>query len=245
MGFMQRLGAFTARQTTVKPACLRFARPVASFTFDDFPRSAWDAGAPVLERFGARGTFYAAGRYCGAREDGLDYYDAAMLRVVVAGGHEVGCHSFGHQPGPAMAPEALEADLARNAAFLGEAAGLTGPFSFAYPFGLVSTRTKRLAGARYPSARGIHPGVNGRDSDLSQLKAIALERRSWRPDVVERWVETARAEQAWLVFFTHDVGEDPSPYGCTQAMLEHALAAVTAGGFDLAPVKQALALAIS
>ena len=62
---------------------------------------------------------------------------------------------------------------------------------------------------------------------------------------MERWVETARAEQAWLVFFTHDVGEDPSPYGCTQAMLEHALAAVTAGGFDLAPVKQALALAIS
>ncbi len=119
-----------------------------------------------------------------------------------------------------------------------------GPFSFAYPYGEVCSRTKRLLADLYPSSRGIHPGVNGVASDLAQLKAIALERRSWRPARVERWIETAKAQNGWLVFFSHDVSDDPSPYGCTPAMLEHALGAARSAGFDVAPVKEALAAAM-
>ena len=80
----------------VRPARLVFERPTASFSFDDFPRSAFEAGAPILERYGAKATYYAAGTFCGGRADGLDYYDEAMLRAVAAAGHEVGCHSFSH-----------------------------------------------------------------------------------------------------------------------------------------------------
>ena len=33
---------------------------VVSFTFDDFPRSAWSNGGAVLEEYDVRGTYYAA-----------------------------------------------------------------------------------------------------------------------------------------------------------------------------------------
>ncbi len=33
--------------------------PIVSFTFDDFPRSAYTVGGAILEEFGARGTYYA------------------------------------------------------------------------------------------------------------------------------------------------------------------------------------------
>ena len=34
--------------------------PIVSFTFDDFPRTAFSTGGAILEQFGARGTYYAA-----------------------------------------------------------------------------------------------------------------------------------------------------------------------------------------
>ena len=244
MSFVYRLNAFAARRVTIKPARLAPPRAVASFSFDDFPRSAWTVGGPLLARYGARATYYAAGQFCGRQVEGVDYYDEAMLREIEAAGHEVGCHSFSHEPSPAVASVLLEDDLERNAIFLREALGRDpGPLSFAYPYGMVCTRTKKLIGARFPSGRGIHPGLNGAHTDLAQLKAIPLERRSWRAETVEGWIEAARTSRSWIVFFSHDVSDDPTPYGCTPAMLEHALAASQAAGLDRLPVREALALA--
>ena len=39
---------------------MRNAQPLISFTFDDFPRSALTVGGEILERHGARGTYYAS-----------------------------------------------------------------------------------------------------------------------------------------------------------------------------------------
>ena len=244
MSFVYRLNAFAARRVTVKPASLRLEQPVVSFSFDDFPLSAWETGGPILERFGAHATYYVAGGFCGRRVDGLDYYDEETLREVHAAGHELGCHSFSHEPSPLIKSELLVDDLDRNEIFLHETLGEDlGPLSFAYPYGQLDMRTKRLLAERYPSCRGIHPGINGATTDLAQLKAIPLERRSWRPNRVERWIADAKAQAGWLVFFSHDVSDDPSPYGCTPAMLEHALATVQKEGLSVAPVKQVLAAA--
>ncbi|HTK33953.1 MAG TPA: polysaccharide deacetylase family protein [Caulobacteraceae bacterium] len=244
MSFAYRLSAFAARRVTVKPVRLTLVRPVASFSFDDFPISAWTVGGPILDRFGAKATYYAAGDFCGRQVDGLDYFDEQTLREIAAAGHEIGCHSFSHEPSPFIRSELLTDDLDRNSIFLREALGPdAGTFSFAYPYGQLCARTKRLMAGRYPSSRGIHPGVNGAVTDLAQLKAIPLERRSWRAATVQRWIEAAKVQKGWLVFFSHDVSDDPSPYGCTPAMLEHALASARAAGFDVLPVKEALAAA--
>ena len=239
MRLLERANAALTRRVRFRTARSPLASPVASFSFDDFPRSAWTVGGPLLARYGAPATYYAAGRFCGAREDGLDYYDADDLRAVVAAGHEIGCHTFSHRSSPEIGPYALAQDLDRNRAFLEGVLGASFVETFAYPYGDASPRTKALASRRFHASRGIRAGVNGRVVDMGQLRAVPLEIRNWTAERVERQVEAARRTNGWVVFFSHDVSETPSPYGATPAMLEHALEAVRAAGIDILTVRDA------
>ena len=240
-----RLRSRAARLTPVRRVRSRLERPTASFTFDDFPRSAWTCGAPLLARYGGKATYYVSGRFCGTHEDGLDYYTLHDLKAAHAAGHEIACHTFDHVRGSAVPSEGLEDDFARNARFLRGALGEDLPLgSFAYPYGHVSPRTKLVAGRRFPVSRGIVPGVNAGVLELAQLKAIPLERRNWNPRRVERLVRQAQERRGWVVFFSHDVSDSPSPFGATPYMLRHALEAVRSAGMDILTVRDALARAV-
>ena len=238
--FRDRLNNWASRKIPVKRARSRLSRPLATVTFDDFPKSAWTAGGPILRGFGARGTYFAAGRYCGTEEYGIEYYDADDLRAVHAAGHEVGSHTFFHRYVPEVLSRDLVADARRNADFVRGILGDVTLSSFAFPFGDVSPRTKLLFSRLYPCCRGIRPGVNAGVLDLAQLWAVPLEVRHWTAQEVEERVEEARRQNGWIVFFTHDVSETPAPYGCTPAMLEHALRTVASAGMPVLPIREAL-----
>jgi peptidoglycan/xylan/chitin deacetylase (PgdA/CDA1 family) len=242
-GLMQRTNNFVTRHLPLKLAPCQLARPVASMTFDDFPKSAWTVGGPILARYGARATYYTAGRFCGTTEDGLDYYDAADLRALTADGHEVGAHSYAHQMAPTLASQALDEDAARNAEALARLLNHT-LSSYAYPYGEVSPRAKAAMGARFATARGIRPGVNAGMIDLAQLRAVPLEHRRWVPAEIDAVVAQAVAQTGWVIFFTHDVSETPSPFGCTPAMLEYTLGRLSEAGIETIPVRQAMARAV-
>ena len=145
------------------------------------------------------------------------------------------------QHGTKTGSRELVADIEANAAFLRDMLGDFRPASFAFPYGEASPRTKALASGRYATCRGIYPGVNRGWTDLAQLKAAPLEARSWSAEAVEALVADTKANGGWLIFFSHDVSEAPSPYGCTPAMLEHALATLAGAGIAALPVKHALA----
>jgi peptidoglycan/xylan/chitin deacetylase (PgdA/CDA1 family) len=154
----QRFNNLTAPLAPGNRVRSRLAAPVASITFDDFPRSAWTVGGPILARYGAKATYYAAGRYCGVVEEGLAYYTADDLRAVQAAGHEVGCHSYGHTFVSRAGAAALKHDLAANQQAVSAVLGDVRLSSFAYPYGDTSIRTKRLFAELFPTSRGIHPG---------------------------------------------------------------------------------------
>jgi peptidoglycan/xylan/chitin deacetylase (PgdA/CDA1 family) len=244
MNLLHKLNNVATRNIPVKLIRSRLDRPVASITFDDFPRSAWTAGGPILDRHAAKATYYAAGRFCGEHEDGLDYYTPGDLAEIRDAGHEIGCHTFSHQYGTGVASSALTTDADRNQAFIRERLGDYPLTSFAYPYGDVSPRTKRLFSRRFPTSRGIHRGVNAGWIDLAQLKAIGLEHKAWNPPAIERAIAQAVQRGGWIIFFTHDVSETPSPFGATPEMLDHALGAVRKAGIDILPVKHALARAV-
>lgn len=249
MGFFHRANNFVTRKLPLKSVRSRLERPLASITFDDFPKSAWTVAGPILERFGARATYYAAGRFCGAHEDGIDYFDAEDLRAAHRAGHEIGAHSFAHQMAPLVSTTELAADEERNAValceilgeFLGEIGGGTRPSSYAYPYGEVSPRTKALMGRLFANARGIRPGVNAGRIDLAQLLAVPIEHRRWRPDEIAAAVDEAKAGNGWLILFTHDVCDDPSPFGCTPQMLTEVLEILAVAAIAVTPVKHAMA----
>jgi peptidoglycan/xylan/chitin deacetylase (PgdA/CDA1 family) len=232
-----------ARNVALNALDTRLAEPVVSFTFDDFPRSSLHEGGRMLRERGWTGTYFAAGSFCGRRVDGLDYFDRDDLMQAAEQGHEIGCHTFGHLRLPDTRPEAIEADLERNAGFVAEALPGQRMSSFAYPFGDLHLGQKALIARRFPICRGIWPGLNTGRMDFAQLKAVSLERRMAEGFDVEAWLDRAQAERGWLIFFTHDVSDDPTPYGSTRRAFEAVADAVARRGIRVLPVKNAVGLA--
>ena len=241
MSLKDALNRRITQRLPLKPVMSKLTAPVASITFDDFPKSAWTRGGDILARHDVRATYYAAGGFEGQTEDGLEYFGAADLKAVAAAGHEVGCHTFSHERSWSLDTPSLMDDVDRNAVYVQDVLGDYVLSSFAYPYGEASPRTKRKLGARFPTSRGIAKGVNTGLVDLSQLKAVGVEHWWWTPSYIESMVEKARRQNGWLIFFTHDVSDAPSRFGATPQMLEHAVCALKAAGIEILPVKHALA----
>ena len=238
-----RLSRILGRLTTVRPARLAGQRPVASITFDDFPKSAWENGGRVLGEYGVRGTYYTAGGFCGRTVDGTVFYDADDLKALAAAGHEIASHGFGHQPTPELSGEALAEDAARNADFLAPFAG--GPVqSYAYPHGAASLRAKKFLSTRFTSLRGTHQGLNAGTVDLAQLNALSIEKRNWNEDSLARAVARAQHDNAWMVFYTHGVSDDAGRYDASAAMLRQVLDRLAAARIPVLPVREAAILAL-
>jgi len=230
------------------PAKLMWSRlkaPVVSFTFDDFPKSAWTVAGPILAQHGARATYYTAGSRCGRVADGVRQYDRDDLAAVAGAGHEIGCHGFSHVDPSTLSDAELDADAQRNLAFLRETLGDVSLSSFAYPNGEVTPRTKLHYAGAFPTSRGIHPGVNAGMIDLAQLRTVSLSNCEREPGSLQRWVEQARERNGWIIFVTHDVTERPEYWGCTPKMLDAALTESRRAGLAILPVRSALARACS
>ena len=224
MGLINRFNRVTARLAKVKSAPTVGAGPILSITFDDFPRSALIEGGPIVTAAGGGATYYTAGRFCAKTINGIEHYRRSDLREAIDAGHEIGCHTYSHKRGTHISSAELRDDCARNVEFLQDALPDCAFESFAYPYGDVSVRVKGVAGRRYATARGIRPRVNVSPLDLALLHAAPLDRLTQLGQLA---IEALAAETArcagWLILFSHDVSDDPTPLGCTSAMLIRAL----------------------
>ena len=240
-----RLNRFIGRMVKVRPVRLAGQRPVASITFDDFPKSAWENGGRVLQEYGARGTYYTAGGFCGRTVNGTVFYDADDLKALAAAGHEIGCHGFGHRPTPLLSPQDLAADAARNEDFLKPFLGGGTAQSYAFPYGAASVRAKKFHGRRYSNLRGSHQGINSGRVDLAQLQAVSMERRNWDASIIARAIRHAQHNNGWIVFYTHDVSDSPTVYGATEDMMRKVLDGLAAARIPVLPMHEAVAVALS
>src|SRR5262249_43142105 len=148
--------------------------PIASITFDAFPKSAWSTGGRILAEASVRGTYFVSGAYCGKEINGLRYYDLHDLNAVHHQGHEIGCHTFDHARVSQLSGADIEEPLARNRGFVSRHIGDFVMTSFAFPYGDTSIRTKRIVSKQFASCSGIWPDVNRRSIDLGELSAVHL-----------------------------------------------------------------------
>jgi peptidoglycan/xylan/chitin deacetylase (PgdA/CDA1 family) len=202
---------------------LRNETPVVSFTFDDFPRTALSVGGEILKAAGARGTYYAAIGLMGTISEVGEQFRRKDIDNLLRDGHELGSHTFSHvssrrMPAPRFCDEVLKGQLA-----IDELLGEPGPRSFAFPFGDVTLRAKQRISGNVASSRSIWGGFNGPVLDLNLLRAHSLYGgRDAFPRIRELIAENVR-RKSWLIFYTHDITDRPSPYGCTPELLELAV----------------------
>jgi peptidoglycan/xylan/chitin deacetylase (PgdA/CDA1 family) len=230
----QKLTESIARLVDRHVVPFRFAHPVISFTFDDYPCSALDVGGRILESEGISGTYYTA--------FGLAETDTAAgavgrlgdLAACVARGHEIACHTYDHLDCMTASADEVALSLARNQ---GVARGLgLPPFSnFAYPFGHYGVTGKRIAMQSYASARTVTWGVNRGNVDLALLKSVPIYSRGGSPRLA-LYLDELQSCNGWLIFYTHDVSERPSPYGCTPSKLKSVIRRAREMGASVLPV---------
>jgi peptidoglycan/xylan/chitin deacetylase (PgdA/CDA1 family) len=213
--------------------------PIVSFSFDDAPSSAASAGAPILEAFGIRGTFYLCGGLLGGQGDLTPLLDRGQAQALARAGHEIGCHTYSHIDVRSIDWPSLEIDLRKNAQTLSEISGAA-PRNFAYPFGWISFGKKLRLQSCFETCRGIYPGINVGRIDTGLIKAVPLYSSTLDDEDVRRWIARAVARSGWLVFFTHDVSETPTPFGVTPDMLRAAVAAAVEAGCACIPMAEAV-----
>lgn len=237
---LARLEHALARRVPFRRMRMREARPVVSFTFDDFPLSAAMRGAPMLEQAGARGTFYVATGLLGEAGPHWRVADPDSVRNLHARGHEIGLHTHGHRPVPDMRPAAFEADLAANRAALARIVPGLADLTFAYPFGLAGLRQKRRIGRLALASRSIQPGINRGMIDPDFLLANELIEALLPRRQLSALLDEVARSGGWLIFFNHDIATEPSPFGATPDLLAFAIAEAGRRDLPILPVRQAL-----
>ncbi|HEY7302956.1 MAG TPA: polysaccharide deacetylase family protein [Bryobacteraceae bacterium] len=206
-----------------RTARLRDIGPVVSFTFDDFPRSAYTVGGAILKSFGVFGTFYTAFALMNSSNYAGDQFLLDDLYSLVSDGHELGSHTLHHVSSRTFSTRAFVEEVLQGRAAMQRVPGLAVSDNFAYPFGAVSAAAKRAVGKTMLSCRGIYHGVNGPTVDLNLLRANPLYGHTEQLARVRRLLRRNEEVNGWLVFYTHDVHPQHSTYGCTPALLESAV----------------------
>jgi peptidoglycan/xylan/chitin deacetylase (PgdA/CDA1 family) len=216
-----------ATHLRVEPFRLRNQTAVVSFTFDDIPKSAATTGAAILEDHGARGTFYVSGSLVGTISPNWEAVDAQDLLALHRQGHEIGCHTFSHQRACDLDEQSLAEEIERNRQYFRKLDPSITVDNFAYPFGYGSFARKRQLRAEFTSCRSIVPGVNSGTVDLQFLRAMPLIDQRIDRDAIERVFDDAQNTNGWLIFYSHDVADLPTPYGCSPALMKHAIEAAS------------------
>jgi peptidoglycan/xylan/chitin deacetylase (PgdA/CDA1 family) len=219
---------------------LRNDAPMVSFTFDDLPKSAVTTGACILEAHDARGTFYVSGGLVGGRTPDWVAGDAADVIALHRRGHEIGCHTFSHKRTCDLDTESLAEEIELNRRYFRSLDSAIKVTSFAYPFGYGSFARKRQLRSAFQSCRGIVPGVNSGSVDLQFLRAMPLIDCGIDRDGIERAFDQAQTNNGWLIFYSHDVAEEPSPYGCSPGLINHALEAAARRKIPVLKMAEAL-----
>ena len=225
---------------TVQPLRAAPARTFVSFTFDDFPKSAADTGAEIIEAAGGKACFYACTGMTGTvTEVGEIFADTDIIALERAG-HEIGAHTETHVDCARAPVDEILESIRVNLTRLKEM-GYTAPVrQFAYPYGETRREVKRTLSPQFDAARGVLAGINNKGSDLMQLRALELDRNDWTIERAAAALNTAARKPTWIVFFTHDITEKPSPYGTTPNNLKRLARLARDSGADIVTPSQAL-----
>jgi len=225
-----------------RPASLGNCGPMVSFSFDDFPRSAYTVGGAILEASGVRGTYYAAAGLMNESSEVGELFHSDDLHSLLEKGHELGSHTFTHLSCRAVSASVFREDVKKGRNAIEKMAGI--PCSnFAYPFGHVTVASKKSLQPELTSCRSIFPGVNGPGIDLNLLLANSLYGDLDQSKRAESLIAENARRRGWLIFYTHDVRPTPSDYGCTPELFEFAVASAVKSGARVLTVGKALTAA--
>jgi len=230
----RRLVPYQARRV-LKP---KLERPIVSFSFDDCPKSVIENALKPLEQENWRSTIYIAMGLCGTTNHLGLHMSADDVKAIHENGHEIADHTFNHIDATQHSVTTFMADIDKNQSRL-NALGLPVSKTFAYPYGQVTPSLKTALSAKFKGARGIRSRESSEDIDLNQIRANRLY-AGVEFDTLMAQIKRIENKPGWLPIFTHDVRDNPSPYGCTPKQMLSVIDAVKASGAQVLTMADAI-----
>ena len=240
LSWSERFAHRLAMHLPVAPFFLRNAKPLISFTFDDVPASASTLGASLLVAHGVKGTFYISAAHLGERTPFWTLLDSEGITSLSDSNHEIGCHTYSHTPVTELNRAMLRNEIQVNGERLKRIVPKLNLLNFAYPFGVGTWSSKLQLRKLFDSSRSIVPGINRNVVDLHFLRAVPLCNDQITPTELERVLDKTVVQNGWLIFYTHDISERPSTFGCTPNLLVHALESAIRRGIVPLTITEAL-----
>jgi len=223
-----------------RPFVVSPQQPLISFTFDDFPRSALLAGGAILNRYGLVGTYFTALGLLGEHTESGEMFVKDDLASLLADGHELGCHTFSHCDSWDTRTAAFEKSIVENSAALDRLFPGAQFKTFSYPISLPRPLTKAKIVGHFLCCRGGGQTMNVGETDLNQLSAFFLEKSRGDIQAVKDLIDRNLQVGGWLIFATHDISDNPTPYGCTPEFFEQVVEYASKSGAQIVPVIKAL-----
>lgn len=235
-----KLGRKIASMILKKRSYFSSKHKIVSFTFDDFPATALENGAKLLESHNVYGTFYASLGIAGTKQIIGDIATHQDLLSLIKNGHELGCHTFSHLDCAFKPMTLIHDDCLKNIKAARSVAGVS-LRSFAYPHGSFDPLSKLAVSNIFETPRSIEPGINVNWCDLALLKSVRLYQGDGYENAL-RWLEYLDRSGGWLIFYTHDIRETPSSFGCSIDLLTKVLEKCNKKKFKILTVAKALSV---
>ena len=214
-----------------------------SFTFDDFPVSALVTGGGILRQHGLAGTYYASLGLMASETPTGHIFAAGDLETLAAEGHELGCHTYSHCHAWETPPNLFEQSLAENQRALDRLLPGTQFRSMSYPISCPRPQTKRRSQKYFACCRGGGQSFNVGPTDLNYLNAFFIEQSRDDFGAIQRVIDENTSAGGWLVFATHDVCREPTPFGCTPELFDRVVRHAAQSGARILTLFQACQLA--
>lgn len=230
----------TKASAAVNPSNAVISQPMVSITLDDTWRNQYTAGAPILDKYDIKATFYALTETW----DYPDYMDSSMLLALKASGHEIASHTVSHPDLTTLTVAQMDAELANSKTALQALLDASSAKNFATPYGSYNATVLTEIKKYYRSHRSVEEGFNTTANfDIYNIQVQNILDNT-TPAQVAAWVAEAQAQNAWLVLTYHGVEADPSSteenYSVTPANFDTELAQIKASGISIKTVDEAL-----
>lgn len=150
--------------------------PVFNINFDDgFASDVQAAG--ILEKYGARGTFFIVGNWANQKTAGTGrerHMTWNQIRDLHARGHDIQCHTFSHPTLATLTDAQVRAEFEQNDAVFA-AQGLPRPRIHAYPFNSYSQSVRNITLEYRDLARSVTLGLDSYAPNHGALRTLRLD----------------------------------------------------------------------
>lgn len=220
-------------------AHLKNNHPIVTFTFDDFPISAFENGSKILNEYNVKGTYYICMSYLD-NHNSRNRFTKDSLVQLIDDGHELACHTFDHLDADKNTDAEFELSIKANQRTLNEILNIDYRMeNFSYPYGRTNPRIKRQTLKYFKTARGTSWGSNFGKTDLNLLNACKLYGEKDYDNSIKKLISKNSKINGWLIFYTHDVQSNPSEFGCTAEVFKSTIELALKSGAQLMSVREA------